>query len=188
MIAGTVQGAAHGHRCRAGARERGTGVSPPQARPVAPIVSGPTAAPARGSTAAVRRRSATRADDSRTGPIQAARTGERRVASRERDPAAGLGVFREGGGRPPSAAPHAAEPRSGLVSVVPLAAGLAAAARRDWSFSVRRCYRSTKPVISLVWLPPYRFICRSLVQLLPDSKGCVRSSAWICPSETGRSR
>jgi putative transposase len=34
--------------------------------------------------------------------LQAARTGECRAAARERDPAAGIGVFREGGARPPS--------------------------------------------------------------------------------------
>ena len=41
-------------------------------------------------------------DDGRTRAVQAARARERRVAAGERDPAAGVGVFREGGARPPS--------------------------------------------------------------------------------------
>ena len=48
------------------------------------------------------RRPAARADDGRAGAAQAARARERRAAARERDPAAGVGVFREGGARPPS--------------------------------------------------------------------------------------
>src|SRR5205823_5549642 len=43
-----------------------------------------------------------RADDGRTRPGQAARTREPRAAARERDSAAGVSVFCEGGARPPS--------------------------------------------------------------------------------------
>ena len=43
---------------------------------------------------------------------------------------------------------------SSCVARTPLAAGVAAAARRDWSFSVRRCYRSTKPARSALLMIP----------------------------------
>ena len=47
-------------------------------------------------------RPAARPDDGRTGAVQAARARERRAAAGERDPADGVGIFREGGARPPS--------------------------------------------------------------------------------------
>ena len=45
---------------------------------------------------------AARPDDGRADTVQAARAREHRAAAGERDPAAGVGIFREGGARPPS--------------------------------------------------------------------------------------